>query len=136
MKQDGVTIAHEDDCLVIHIPLAFKKRGGRKEIMLPEGASPSQDELTSLAKAVAHAFRWQKMLESGEARRITDLADQLGLDRCYVRRILQLANLAPEIVEAILAGHEPSTLSLDQLTTDLPESWQVQRERFGFPVRD
>ena len=136
MRQDGVTIEHEGDCLVIHIPMAFKKRGGRKEIVLPDGTAPTTDEPTSLAKAVARAFRWQEMLESGEARRITDLADQLGLDRCYVRRILQLANLAPEIVEAILAGHEPSTLSLDQLTTDLPESWQVQRERFGFPVRD
>ena len=136
MKEDGVTIAHEDDCLVIHIPMAFKKRGGRKEIVLPEGATPSQDEPTSLAKAVARAFRWQGMLETGEVAGITDLADRLGLDRCYVRRILQLASLAPDIVEAILDGQEPSGLSLDQLTKNLPESWQEQRERFGFPPRD
>ena len=71
---------------------------------LLEGASPSHDEPTSLAKAVARAFRWQQMLESGEAARITDLADRVGLDRCYVPRILQLALLAPDILEAILAG--------------------------------
>lgn len=45
---------------------------------------------------------------------------------------LQLALLAPDIVETILAGEETSGLSLDQLTKNLPESWQEQRERFGF----
>jgi hypothetical protein len=56
----------------------------------------------------------------------------MDVDRSYVSRVLQLMLLAPDIVEAILDGREPSGLSLAKLTQTLPVLWREQRELFGF----
>ena len=93
---------------------------------------PTQEPLVT---ALARAFRWQDLMESGRYASITELAAALRVDRSYVRRILRLALLAPDIVEGILAGREPSGLSLERLTKDLPVSWEEQRARLGFPAR-
>ena len=58
-----------------------------------------------------------------------DLAEALGVDRCYVRRVLNLACLPPDIVEAIVAGREPSGLSLERLAKGVPIAWDEQRVR-------
>ena len=58
--------------------------------------------------ALARARRWQEMLDAGEVASVTELADGLDVDRSYASRILRLNLLAPDIVEAILAGRDPS----------------------------
>ena len=65
---------------------------------------------------------------------MTDLSKQLGLKTGYVSRILSLNSLAPDIVEAILAGIEPDGLSIAKLTEQpIPEDWNEQRRLYGFP---
>ena len=59
--------------------------------------------------------KWQKMLDGREVESLADLAVQVGVDRSYVGRILRLATLAPNIMQAILAGAESSGLSLTRL---------------------
>ena len=66
------------------------------------------------------------------AQKLTQLATRLGVDRSYVARILRLPLLAPDIIEAILEGREPSGLSLARLTRKFPLVWEDQRRRFGF----
>ena len=76
------------------------------------------------------------MLINGEAQNVTDLSKQLGLKTGYVSRILSLNSLAPDIVEAILAGIEPDGLSIAKLTEQpIPEDWNEQRQLYGFPER-
>ena len=49
-------------------------------------------------------------------------------------RTIQLAFLAPDIVEAILAGHQPVELTPRRLMrTELPIEWHRQRCLLGFP---
>ncbi len=62
---------------------------------------------------------------------MSEIAEALGVDRSYVRRILTLAPLAPDIVEAIVRGEEPSGLSLEMLPKGVPMGWEEQRERPG-----
>jgi hypothetical protein len=74
--------------------------------MTPEGVAaparrPSCDE--TLVKALVRAHRWRR-IESGQAKSITDLAEQEGVTDAYVCRLLPLTCLAPDIVEAILDG--------------------------------
>ena len=72
-------------------------------------------------------------LINGEATNVTDLSKQLGLKSGYVTRILSLNSLAPDIVEAILAGIEPDGLSIAKLTEQpIPEDWNEQRRLYGF----
>jgi hypothetical protein len=113
----------------IRVPMEFEVRGGRREIILPLGAEtePKAQANGPLVVALGKAFRWQKMLEEGEVGSLSALANQAGLDRSYVSRILGLVVLAPDIVKAILAGREPDGLSVAQLLNDVPMAWEQQR---------
>lgn len=132
-----VTLEEGGKIICISIPMTFKKRGGRKEIILPQGVRredrPSE-RLSALQSNLARAFRWQEMLESGEVKSMTDLSKKVRLERTYLARLLQLTTLAPDIVDAIVNGTEPSGLSLARLTDPLPRLWAEQREAFAFPA--
>ena len=66
---------------------------------------PRRDE--TLVQALVRAHRWRRKIESGQAKSITDLAEQEGVTDAYVCRLLPLTCLAPDIVEAILEGRQP-----------------------------
>ncbi len=89
-------------------------------------------EIRELERAIARACRWQKLLDEGKFESISDLAREIGLDVSFAARLLRLTLLAPDIVEAILMGEEPSGLSLTMLTKQLPSLWDEQRAMFGF----
>ena len=131
----GVVLDRQGDRVVIRIPMDLKRRSGRKEIIVPEGLpgtesrkSPTQEPLVT---ALARAFHWQELIDGGRYSSITDLAEALQVDRSYVGRIMRLALLAPDIVEAIVDGREPSGLSLERLVKGTPVLWGEQRERLN-----
>ena len=120
----------EVESLTIRIPMQLERRGGRKLIMTPEGVAaparkPSRDE--TLVKALVRAHRWRRRIESGQARSITDLAEQEGVTDAYVCRLLPLTCLAPDIVEAILDGRQPKGLRLAEVLGNGPLDWDEQR---------
>jgi hypothetical protein len=124
----------EVDTLTIRIPMRLQRRGGRKLIMTPEGVAParkpSHDE--TLVKALVRAHRWRRRIESGQAKSITDLAEQEGVTDAYVCRLLPLTCLAPDIVEAILDGRQPKGLRLAEMLGNGTVVWEEQRRTFGF----
>ena len=90
------------ETVIVHIPFRLVKRGGRKEMQMPEGASSTRKMDNTLIKALARAFRWKRMLESGEFTTIAELAEREGIAPSYMTRVLRLTLLAPDIVETIL----------------------------------
>jgi hypothetical protein len=117
------------------IPIRLQRRGGRKLIMAPEGATmpspkPSRDE--TLVKALVRAHRWRRKIECGQAKSITDLAEQEGVTDAYVCQLLPLTCLAPDIVEAILDGRQPKGLRLAEMLGNGPMAWEEQRGSWGF----
>jgi hypothetical protein len=104
----GVQTRLDGTTLVVRIPMHFQRRGGRKRVVALDGtaivpASKPQPDRT-LVKALARAWRWQRMLESSEYGTLGELADAECINRSYVSRVLRLTLLAPEIVERTLAG--------------------------------
>jgi hypothetical protein len=91
---------------------------------------PRRDE--TLAKALVRAHRWRRKIERGEAKSITDLAEQERVTDAYVCRLLPLTCLAPDIVEAILDGRQPKGLKLAELLGNAPLVWEEQRSGLGF----
>ena len=69
----------------------------------------------AMVKALARAFQWRKMLDTGVYATLEDLARAKGVNATYVSRILRLTPLAPEIVEAILDGRQPVEMGLEDL---------------------
>jgi hypothetical protein len=94
--------------LIVRIPMRFQRRGGRKRIVAPDGSEiapttkPQPDG--TLVKALARAWRWQRVLESGQVATLAEIADAERINRSYVCRVLRLTRIAPNIVERILAG--------------------------------
>jgi hypothetical protein len=80
----------------------------------------------ALVKALARAFRYQRMLNQGRYASITEMADAERLDRGYMGRLLQLTLLAPDLVESILNGLQPNAIALSTLTNQIPAEWAAQ----------
>ena len=129
-------ISADGGIATVSIPVNFLRRGGRKQIVSPAGAapwSPAPRVDSALVKAVVRAHRWRQMLESGEYASSAELAKTEKVNDSYVSRILRLTLIAPDIVEAILAGRQPSTLQLDDLLKPLPAAWAQQRSALFNP---
>jgi hypothetical protein len=118
------------DTVTLHVPYRVVKRGGRKEMHLPDGAVPTRRTDSTLVKALARAFRWKRMLDSGEFATIAELAEREGIAPSYMTRVLRFTLLAPDIVEAILDGRQGPEVTLARLMEPFPVEWMGQRELF------
>ena len=114
------------ETITLHVPFRIVKRGGRKEMQLPEGASTQRRPDDALVKALARAFRWKRMLDSGNFATIAELAEREGITLSYLTRILRLTLLAPDLVAAILDGRHGPEVTLAQLMEPLPAEWTEQ----------
>ena len=124
----------EGGTLVVRIPMRLGRQRGRKRILAPDGSEltpptkPQPDGV--LVKALARAWRWQKLLDRGVYSSVTEIAEAEKITKSYVSRILRLALLAPDIVEAILGGWADQRVMLERLERPLPVGWEEQRHRF------
>lgn len=114
------------DTVTLHVPFRVVKRGGRKEMHLPDGVRPDRKADNTLVKALARAFRWNRMLESGEFATTAELAESEGIAPSYMTRVLRLTLLAPDIVEAILDGKQGPEVTLGRLLEGFPADWEGQ----------
>ena len=105
-------------------------------ILAPDGgplppATPHID--STLVKAIARAFRWRKMLETGTFGTIEDLAFGEKINPSYVSRILRLTLLAPDIVELMLDRQQLPEMTLSKLMKPFPLMWNEQAPHFAHP---
>ena len=117
--------------LRIHVPLTIRKRGGRRRIVAPaksDGSQPSKPRNHDpLLTALARAYRWQQLFESGAYSTISELAEAEGVDRSYAGKVMKLMLLAPDLVEAILDGADATSFTMERLMLPFPENWHLQR---------
>ena len=121
-------IAPIPETVTLHVPFRLVKRGGRKEMQLPEDAAQPRRADSTLVKALARAFRWKRMLESGEFATIAELAEREGIAPSYMTCVLRLTLLAPDIGEAILDGKQGPGLTLARVLEPFPMGWAEQRQ--------
>lgn len=107
------------------VPFRVVKRSGRKEMLLPPGAS-RQRARVDLVKALARAFRWKRMLDLGEFVTMAELARRESIAVSYVNRILGLKLLALELVDAILVGRQGPEVTLVRVLERFPMEWAEQ----------
>jgi hypothetical protein len=110
--------------------VAFRRRGVEMRLVLPAVAIQNHRSRCdpTLIKAIARGRAWFEELAAGRARSLRELAERDGITRRYVRRLVDLAFLSPELVEAILQGRQPVELTATRLTElDLPLDWTDQR---------
>lgn len=129
----------EDGCIRITVPVTFRRRGGRKLIIAPEGAQVAKPTVRpddTLIHGIAKAHRWQSMYERGKFPSLDAFAEKHRLNKSYAARVMRLNLLAPDIREAILDGRQPKGLKLAELMKPFSAEWHLQRDAFGFEQPD
>ncbi|NQU58461.1 MAG: recombinase family protein [Rhodospirillales bacterium] len=126
---------NSSDVVELAAPFTLKRRGVEAKLILdPDvlGRRPKVD--SALIKVIAKAFAWNKLLIRGEVSSMREIAKRTGLTPPYVRRLFKLAFLAPDIVEAVLAGHQPVDLTAQKLTRfpEISRDWASQRHVLSF----
>ena len=127
--------ALDGDTITVFIPMTWKRRGGQKVIIAPDGGNAwapttaRPDE--TLIRALARAHRWKRMLEQGRCRSTAEIAEAKKIDRSFVSRLLRLTLLAPDIQEAILEGRQAKGIQLEELTQAMPGAWGRQQRLFS-----
>lgn len=123
----------EGDTPEIRTQLPFKLRHlGRKQTIVMDDGNRAKEILDDpIPKAVMLAHQYAEMLESGKYTTVLQLAQAMKLDRSYVARTLNLINLAPEIIQVILNGTAPESLTLNKLNVNFPSDWSEQLTHFG-----
>ena len=96
---------------------------------LPDGALQPRKADGALVKALARAFRWKRMLDSGEFATIVELAEREGIAPTYMTRVLRLTLLSPQIVEAILGGTTGPDVTLERALKPYPVEWFEQQDQ-------
>ena len=126
------------------IPWTLVKRGVRREIITPldapqaftveavaERAKRKAAQNTPLIRALGLAHYWQRLIDEGKFRSITDIAAAEGIDVTQARRLLRLMLLAPTVVEKLLANHEVAINLESVLRRVMPLDWQAQGAVFA-----
>ncbi len=115
------------------VPLPDPRPRARKEIIVPGGHNSAPRRVNhALILSIARAKSWMRDLRGGKYADTTEIARQFQLNDAYVRRLLRFAYLAPDIVEAIIDGRQPRSMTVKRLLQGIPCVWADQRAAFGF----
>jgi len=124
-----------DDLVRLTLQARLKRCGGEMRLVLSRD-SAEPEMVTPIVKAVVRAHRWREGILAGDISIPTPVKKRFDIRGEYLRRVLGCAFLAPDILEAMLDGHQPANLTLKKLTRRrLPLDWAEQRVQFGFPAR-
>jgi hypothetical protein len=125
--------------VTVRVPLTIRRRGGRKMIISPDGVAVTTGSGAlaaiavtrgdpALVKALARAFRWRRLLETGAVASGREIAAKEKINASYVSRVLRLTLLEPDIVEAILDGRHTPEMTLPSLLEPFPVIWTEQAD--------
>jgi hypothetical protein len=116
--------------ITVRVPLKIRRRPGRKTMVSlgagQDGRSIATKADPALVKALARAFRYQKLLDEGRYASISEMAAAEKIERGYLGTLLRLTLLAPAMVEAILNGRQPEWVTLPALLEGVPVGWGEQ----------
>lgn len=118
--------------ITVRVPLTIRRRPGRKTVVSPvseaggDATIPTRAD-PALVKALARAFRYQKLLDEGRYASVSEMAAAEKIERGYLGSLLRLTLLAPSIVEAILDARWPANPGLPAFMRSVPAGWAQQR---------
>jgi site-specific DNA recombinase len=110
-------------------PMQLKRRGVELRLVVGDHNRSGATVDLPLLKAVARAHRWFDEISTEKASSLAEIAAREGLAVRYVGRVIRLAFLAPDIVESIMEGRQPASLTAEALTRhiEIPLEWCSQK---------
>lgn len=127
-----------ENSIITEVPIRLKRYGGRKYITAPDGRdivstlAPHFDP--SMIRAIVRGHEMLEIMDKDPDATTKAIAKEQKIDAAYVAKYVRITQLAPDIIEAIVKGRQPQTLTLSQMLRPFPDLWQDQRKHFGFGV--
>jgi site-specific DNA recombinase len=124
-----VASSGSEEPIALTARVAFRRRSVETKLVLPGLAQQKHSSRCDpvLIKAIVRGRAWFEELASGRVRSLQELASRDRISRRYIRRLVCLAFLSLELVEASLQGRQPIELTATRLTElDLPLDWTEQ----------
>ena len=127
-------VANPDASMKLEVPFAFRKRGVEAKLVIENADHPIGGPDARLIETIARGCSWFEQIAAGKAQTIREIAKRGQIDEGDVSRMVGLAFLAPDIVEAVATGKQPLELTTQRLKQlgSLPHSWPDQRRALGF----
>jgi DNA invertase Pin-like site-specific DNA recombinase len=118
-----------EDLIEIAVPARLQRCGKQVRLILGDVSSAIRSPDDELVQLVRDGHRWFEALRSGRAATIAAIAQRDRQQVSHVSRTLSLAFLAPDIIEMILNGRQPISLTPERLKAarPLPLDWNEQR---------
>ena len=114
----------------LEIPWTLRRNGFRVQLIVPEMDTDAFRN-DPLAQAIIKGHQYARLMESGKYDTVLQLSQALHLDRSAVAKKLALANLCPEVIEAVFSGTAPESLNLSKVTKGFPDDWGEQKRLCG-----
>jgi hypothetical protein len=133
MYDEALTSKRDVNPITLTARVKLRRSGIETKLVYPTGNAPRTHDrsVKALQEALLKSLQWNEELLTGKIRSIDALIERDNLNSRQVHRLRKLAFLAPDIVERIIAGDVPETLTLERLKKDFPLEWQDQRSHFG-----
>ncbi len=128
----SISVNNKPIIIMRNIPMQIQRRGIEMRMILANHQPAATDCV--LIKNIALAHAWFNELLSGQVKNLAEIAMREKIDKGTLSRMINLAFLAPEIIESIIAGNQPPALTTEKLlkNIDLPLDWQQQKQLLGF----
>lgn len=123
------TYSSDGETLTVHVPMNFRRRGGKKLVVVPNDAQPRPAQSkpgSPLVKLIVRAFYWKRLFDSGDYATLGELAAAEKVDKSHLCKVIRLTLLSPDIIEAILDGTEPTGLEIERMLKPFPIVWGQQ----------
>ena len=129
MAKPQLAPAADPGIVTVHVPVTFRRRGGRKALVAPDGSALRRLRAyvdDAIVNALARSFRWNKLLDGGTYASIEELAAAERINPSYLGRVMRLSLLAPAIVDDLLDGRNTGA-TLARLMKPFPTAWSEQQ---------
>lgn len=117
--------------LLVSVPHAFRKVSNRRRVLIatPKAAPPP---LYALLNLIARSHQWRDRLRRGHYANLTTLAREVGFDPSYFYKLFNLVHLSPYVLDALLSGHLPPSITHAKLLQAAQEPlWERQHQLLG-----
>ena len=135
VSSDSGPVENDPEQLIeLTIPMDLRRRGVEAKLVVRAAQGDTATPDKNLISLVAQAHHWFDLLSRGEVGSIRELAQRESIDPSDIGHNMQFCFLAPDIVEAILTGQQPTELTAHRLKRigALPLEWDRQRLFLGF----
>jgi hypothetical protein len=129
------TDEYEAESYMLSVPILKLRRGPEVRLVVAEPQSNEQTAADpALIRLLATARAANSAMHAARDMSLAEVAKAQGFTNNYFTLLLRLATLAPSIVQAIIEGRQPASLTRQRLAkiTNLALDWDEQRRLLGF----